>query len=277
VVTFLDVGQGDAAVIETPDGETWLVDAGGEPGGALARAIEPGAAVARFLATRGRDHLDVVVISHPHPDHYLGLLALADRVSIGTVMIAIDPAPDAPCAAPTGTPCFAAVLDRLRAAGARVVIPPLGTVRIAAGTRLDVVAPRYRPIDPPLVAAGDPVRTVNDNSLVVAITYAGRRILFLGDVEAEAEHDLVTTGDARADIVKVAHHGSATSSTPELVAATGASLAVISCGRGNRFGFPRAITLERWTAAGARVVRTDTDGAITVTIDRSGAVSTTTR
>jgi competence protein ComEC len=268
VVTFLDVGQGDAAVIETPDGETWLVDAGGEPGLGAARGSAPGAAVARFLTSRGRDRLDLVIVSHPHPDHYLGLLALVDRVAIDTVLVAIDPAE-------TGGE-LASVLDRLRATGARVAAPPLGLARVAGGARLEVLAPRYRPIDPPLVAGGDPVRSVNDNSLVVAVDYAGRRVLFLGDLEAEGEHDLAAAGLARADVVKVAHHGSATSSTPELVAATRASIAAISCGRANRFGFPRAIVLDRWTRAGARVVRTDADGAIAVTIDRGGAVSTTT-
>jgi competence protein ComEC len=275
VITFLDVGQGDAAVIETPAGETWLVDAGGEPGAERARAVAPGTAVARFLANRGRDRLDVVVVSHPHPDHYLGLLALVDRVAIGTVLVAIDPA--AAGATCGDGLCFAAVLDRLRAAGARVVVPPLGVAWSSGATGLEVLAPRYRPVDPPLVAGGDPVRSVNDNSLVVAVTHAGRRVVFLGDLEEEGELELAAAGLARGDVVKVAHHGSATSSTVELVAATGASLAVISCGRANRFDFPRASTLERWTAAGARIARTDVSGAITVSIDAAGAMSTTTR
>jgi competence protein ComEC len=270
VVTFLDVGQGDAAVIETPDGQTWLVDAGGDPGVGLARGAAPGKAVARFLAARGRTRLDLVIVSHPHPDHYLGLLALADAVAVDTVLVAVDPDPQ-----PDGA--FAHVLARLRAAGARVVVPPLGLAAAAGGARLEVLAPRYRPDGPPLVAAGDPVRSVNDNSLVVAVAYAGRRVLFLGDLEEEGEHELAAAGLARADVVKVAHHGSATSSTAELVAATGAEIAVISCGRGNRFGFPRAIALERWVAAGARVLRTDTAGAVTVTVDPVGAIATTTR
>jgi competence protein ComEC len=264
VVTFLDVGQGDAAVIETPGGATWLVDAGGLPGAAPRRAIEPGAAIARFLAARGRDRIDVVVISHPHPDHYLGLAALLDRVPIGAFLIAADAAPP--------PPELATLL-----AGRRVVVPPLGVAATSGGARLEVLAPRYRPDGPPVVAAGDPVRSVNDNSLVVAVTYAGRRVAFLGDLEEEGEHALVDAGLARADVVKVAHHGSATSSTPELVAASGASLAVISCGRANRFGFPRAAALDRWLTAGVRVLRTDLAGAITVSIDTAGAITTTAR
>ena len=172
-VTFLDVGQGDAAVIETPGGEVWLVDAGGEPGLDLARALAPGRAVARYLAGRGVRRIDLAVISHPHPDHYLGLHALLDLgFAIDTVLVAAEPEPPPACRAPT---CFAPLVARLRAAGTRVVTPPLGLARVSGGAALHVLAPAYHPLAPPLVAAGDPVRTVNDNSLVVAIEHAGRR------------------------------------------------------------------------------------------------------
>jgi competence protein ComEC len=116
------------------------------------------------------------------------------------------------------------------------------------------------------------VRSVNDNSLVVELRYRGRSILLLGDLEAEGEALLAEAGLPRVDVVKVAHHGSPTSSTAPLVAAARPARAVISCGRANRFGFPAPAVVERWRAAGADVARTDTDGTITVTVDARGAL-----
>jgi hypothetical protein len=98
-------------------------------------------------------------------------------------------------------------------------------------------------------------------------------LLFAGDVEAEGEDGLVAAGVGHADVVKVAHHGSPTSSTAGFIAATHPALAVISCGPGNPFGFPAPGVVARWRGAGADVARTDTDGAITVTIDDRGALA----
>ncbi len=166
------------------------------------------------------------------------------------------------------------MLDRLRAAGTVVRTPPLGLARIGAGVGLTVLAPTYHPTPPALVAAADPVRSVNDNSLVVMVSYRGRRVLFLGDVEEEGELALVDQLGP-VEVVKVAHHGSATSSSPALVAAVAARWAVVSVGAGNRFGLPRAGVLARWRQAGATVVRTDEAGAVGVTIDGAGAITVT--
>ena len=107
-----------------------------------------------------------------------------------------------------------------------------------------------------------------------AIQAVARRYFAQGDL-AEAEHALLACCDVRADVVKVAHHGSRTSSTPALVDATAAALAVISVGRGNRFGLPDEDVLERWQASGAAVRRTDLDGAITVSIAPDGSATVT--
>jgi competence protein ComEC len=171
-------------------------------------------------------------------------------------------------------PGFGAVAAGLIARGTRLRHPALGVARSEAGVELVVWAPRMQvAADAPVACAADPVRTVNDNSLVVALRYRGRTILFTGDIEGEGEDDLVAAGIGRADVVKVPHHGSPTSSTAALTAATRPALAVISCGRANAFGFPAASVVDRWRAAGARVVRTDTDGAITVTIDVRGEIA----
>ncbi|MBI4511199.1 MAG: DNA internalization-related competence protein ComEC/Rec2 [Deltaproteobacteria bacterium] len=273
-VTFLDVGQGDAAVLEAPQGETWLVDAGGplftEPN---VRAhgqprLDPGEeATWRFLRARRIRRLDVVIISHPHPDHYLGLRAVASHVPIGELWVAHGAADE------ETSPAWSDLLASLVAQGTRVVTPPVGLARERGGARIVVLWPRGTP--PRGFAEADSLRTVNDNSLVVRVEHAGRSILLAGDVEREGETELLGAVDAAAldvDVVKVPHHGSRTSSTSALVQATSPSLAVISCGRKNSFRFPAEEVVQRWRAAQARVLSTDADGAITVRISPSGQV-----
>jgi len=284
-VTFLDVGQGDAALIELPDGAVWLVDAGGQPSAAdLAQAAAPGRAIERVLAAYDHTRIDLAILSHPHPDHYLGLAGIEAPIDElwtaderdGNGVRSRDPAMPLARAAPVASPVpgFPVIAATLAARGTRLVDPPLGVARRAGDAQLVVWAPRYRPTaEAPAGCAADPVRTVNDNSLVIALGYRGRTILFAGDVEAEGEAELVAAGLGHVDVVKVPHHGSPTSSTARFVAATHPSLAVISCGRGNSFGFPSPDVVARWRDAGAVIARTDTDGAITVTIDAAGALA----
>jgi competence protein ComEC len=276
-VTFLDVGQGDAALIELPDGAVWLVDAGGQASARdLAQAAAPGRAIDRVLAAYGHAQIDLAIVSHPHPDHYLGLAGI--EAPIDALWTAEDtgaPRKDAGAAPPRAAlPGFRAIAAALAARGTRIEHPPLGVARSQAGVELSVWAPRYQPsAGGPVRCAADPVRTVNDNSLVIAVGYRGHTIVFAGDLEAEGEDVLVAAGIGRADVVKVPHHGSPTSSTASFVAATHPRLAVISCGPANAFGFPSPDVVERWRAAGAEIARTDHDGAITVTIDRDGALA----
>ncbi|HEX4422681.1 MAG TPA: ComEC/Rec2 family competence protein [Kofleriaceae bacterium] len=303
-VTFLDVGQGDAAVIELPGGAVWLIDAGGAANaGELAQAAAPGRAIDRVIAAYGHARIDLAILSHPHPDHYLGLAGI--ETPIDELWTADEAAGNhqpkaerqaAQVRSPPTLPGFAEIAAGLAARGTRIVHPALGVVRTEPGdaagddgdgdgrasgdtgggdgrVELVVWAPRYQPAPgAPAVCATDPVRTVNDNSLIVALRYRGRTILFAGDLEAEGEDDLVAAGVGPADIVKVPHHGSPTSSTARFVAATHPQLAVISCGRGNAFGFPSPAVVARWQAAGAAVARTDRDGAVTATIDATGSL-----
>ena len=263
-VTFLDVGQGDAAIVELPDGAVWLVDAGGIASARnMLAGSAPGRTVARALQAYGHDTIDLAIVSHPHPDHYLGFVALADTIAIRELWAIDDDR--------GGT--FAAIAHRLAARGTRITHPPLGTWRSASGVELEVWAPRYLAGDGALeLLAADPVRSVNDNSLVVAVRFAGRTVLFAGDLEIEGEDALVAAGIGEVDVVKVAHHGSRTSSSPDFIAQTRPELAVISCGVANAFGFPAPSVVARWRAAGARVLRTDEQGTITVSVDADGTL-----
>lgn len=251
-VTFLDVGQGDAALVDLPDGSAMLVDGGGlvgSPTDVGERALAP------LLAARRRAHLAVVVLSHPHPDHYLGLASALARVNVDALW-------DTGQGRAEGTAgAYAALLETFHARGAPILGPDaLCGTRTVGGATVEVLAPC-----PGYVAD----RGANDNSFVLRIHYGSRAVLFMGDAEREEERELVErlgrSGGLAADVLKVGHHGSRTSSSPELLGAVKPRVAVISCGVRNRFGHPHATTLDALTSAGARVLRTDRDGSVVVT------------
>ncbi len=254
--TFLDVGQGDACVVELPHGHVLVVDGGGS----FDPRFDPGRqVVAPFLWRRGIGRIDLIVLSHPHPDHANGLATLVDEFDVGEVWT------NGQETAQPGT------LALLAAAARRHV--PVGTPRplVVGGA---TIAPLW-PYDEAGAFGVDAVRSENDNSLVVSVGWRGRHILFAGDLEAEGEAGLIARAgpDAAADVVKVPHHGSKTSSTAPFVAATHPAWAVISVGERNRWGFPNPRVTARWNGAGARVLRTDHDGGVTVTIDERGRVA----
>ncbi len=264
--SFLDVGQGDATLLELP-GARILIDAGGSLDG---RGLDPGErAVLPALRARHVDHLELVVISHPHPDHIGGLLAVARAIPIDTLWWSGDA---------SGDPRLAPLLAELAARGTFITRPPLHSQ--LGGADLDALHPQAAGAAGAVAAhiQADDGLTTNDNSLVIRVRYAGRALLFPGDLEAEGE-DLARAyaGDAlRADVLKLPHHGSRTSSTDDFLDAVHPSLAVLSCGAGNRFGFPHAEVSARLAARAIRVLRTDRMGGITVTVAPEGTLRTAT-
>jgi len=236
-VTVLAVGHGDAILVSSGRAHL-LVDGGGVPEG-----IDPGARVVLpYLRERGIHRLDVVALSHPHPDHALGLLSVLRDVPADRVWL------------PAGLAGGALVDALLAAAGeARVERLGAGEVRALGAATVRVLSP----------AADAPwLRTVNDRSLVLRVGIpGGGSVLLPGDAGAAVEERLAPL---EATVVKVPHHGSRTASTPALVRAAHARLAIFSDGRFNRFGLPAAEVVERWRESGAEVLRTDVDGSIRV-------------
>ncbi len=258
--TVLDVGQGDAVLVDLPDGRAMLVDTGNVAPDAGATVIAP------LLAARRRDRLDVVVLTHPHPDHYGGLGHLLDAIAIGELWDsgqAEDEDPDG---------AASALLARARARGVRVRAPTelCDQPRRFGRARVDVLwpCPRYD------IGLGP-----NDNSLVLRVALGRRALLLTGDLEAHGEDALVARGAAlRADFLKVGHHGSRTSTTPAFVRAVAPRFAAISAGAHNRYGHPHAEPLAALRAAGAEVLRTGLHGGITVETDgRALSVTTAAR
>jgi competence protein ComEC len=247
-ITFLDVGQGDSALIDFPDGSAMLIDGGG----AVGSPVDPGkTVVGPMLRARRRSRVDIGVLSHPHPDHFIGLASALPAVGVGQFW---DTGQGE--SAESG-PVYNALLANLRRRGIPVLRPTsLCSKNLALGNaNVRVLAPC-----PDLT----PGVHANDNSFVLRVSMGTRSALLVGDAESEQEGRLLALDRAllRAEVLKVGHHGSRTSSTPEFLDAVGPSKAVISCGVRNRFGHPHPHTLDHLAARGIQVLRTDRLGAV---------------
>ncbi len=252
-LTFLSVGQGDGVVIELPNGETLVLDAGGSPVG----SFDPGErVVAPYLWSRGLTQLAVLALSHPHPDHANGLPYLLSRFDVGELWQSGEPCPLAACQE----------LERLSLSRG---VPHL---RLGAAPFRRSFGPVALTLLWPQAPLGyDPTLGENDNSMVFRLTFGRFTALLPGDIEAAAEGRLVAEAiDLHADVLKAPHHGSDTSSTPAFVSRVHPHDVVFSVGPRNHFGFPRESVVARYSNAGARRERTDLDGAVTFITDGRG-------
>jgi competence protein ComEC len=237
-VTFLDVGQGDAILIEGPDGQRILVD-----GGPSAEAID--AALGRRLPFYDR-RIDLVVLTHPEADHLGGLPAVLRRYDVGSALAS---------PAQGDTAAYRAWADALRAESVPSQEAVAGdTIDLGNGARLYVLS---APLD-----GSD----YNEDSVVIKLAMGQASFLLTGDIESSREAALIcSSADLRATVYKVPHHGSATSSSSEFVSAVRPLVDVISVGRDNPFGHPSPEVLERLD--GDAVFRTDLQGDIVISTD----------
>jgi competence protein ComEC len=246
-ITVLDVGQGDAVLVDLPDGSAMLVDGGGMVGSPVdlgERVIQP------VLRARRRRQLETIVLSHPHPDHFGGLTSTLPRMKVGELW-------DSGQGEDLGAgPTYAALLAGARTRGIPIRRPRdlCGAPREAGGVTIEVLAP---------CPGYAPDASANDSSLVLRLSYGARAALLVGDAEHEEERMLLRApGSLHSDLLKVGHHGSRTSSSPAFLAAVGPSLAAISAGVRNRFGHPHPRTLAALEEQRIEVARTDRGGEI---------------
>jgi competence protein ComEC len=243
-VTFLAVGEGDAAVVRFPGSRVMLIDGGG----AFRSTFDPGERiVAPFLWSQKIMHLDYVALSHPDRDHFGGLIFIVHNFSPDEFWTSGTSSEDASY----GELVEAAQHARTRSRLCNSATAPM----TIGGVAIRCVGP--------LASAAE--LKENNSSSVIRLTYGRTALLFPGDLEAKGEHELIASGaDLRATILKVPHHGSHTSSSAAFITAVHPELAVISLGYHNRFHFPADEVLERYGSAGVTVMRTDEDGAVSV-------------
>jgi competence protein ComEC len=250
-VSVLDVGQGDAILVEGSRGGRLLIDGGPDPGRLLVvldQRIPP-----------WDRRIDAVILTHPHEDHVAGLARLLDRYQVRRVF---EPGMRGP------GPGYAAWLSRLASTGSPM------RLGLAAGDRLAVDEIDIRVLWP--IRGGVPVKPpdggtgINNVSIVVLGAVGDYRFLLAGDVEEAIDPSLLGEHLPRLDLLKVAHHGSRTATTQAFVDAVRPGIAIASAGTGNPYGHPARATLDRLSDAGARVFRTDRDGTVAVTFAATG-------
>lgn len=253
-ITMVDVGQGDSIFVAFPGGKTMLLDGGGLPGSAYIRSRRAGMdvgedVVSPFLWSRGLKRLDVVALTHAHQDHLAGLAAVLRNFQVGELWVGRD----------IQTPAYAALLDEARASGVPVIHKKRGDRLNWNGVRMQVLWPES--LEPAKAAA-------NNDSLVLRLQSGMETLLLTGDIEQLVERTLEANGDSlAADFLKVPHHGSRTSTTAPFLNSVHPRFAAISVGENNPFGHPNADVLRRIESEGARLYRTDRDGAITMLTD----------
>ncbi|MBW2038029.1 MAG: DNA internalization-related competence protein ComEC/Rec2 [Deltaproteobacteria bacterium] len=250
-VTFLDVGQGDCALVEFPRGKRMLIDGGG-----LYGDFDVGEkVVAPFLWEKRILGVDYLVLTHPQPDHYKGLIFVAQHFRVQEFWHngLLSPAP-----------AYRQLLQVIKEKRIRMVRAEDGFSRSIGGVWVEVLHP------PMGWMPGGPRKRgwVNNNSVVLKISFGDHSLLFTGDIEKEAEARLLKASKGlRAQLIKVPHHGSKTSSTYYFVKEVFPLYAVISLGFRNPFHFPSRRVVRRYKGFGCRVLRTDLDGAIMATSD----------
>ena len=245
LVTFFDVGQGDSIFVEVPDGNQILIDGGPSD---------------RILAKLGRvmpfwdRSIDLLILTHPHADHLDGLLEVLKRYDVDMVLES---------GVEHSIPEYQEWRELLERRGIQVVPALVGErVDAGAGVTMEILSPfeAYQ---------GVPAKNVHDANVASRLIHGENSFLFMGDAEKMIEYRLLFESPQLidADILKVGHHGSKTSSSAEFLQAVSPEVAVISAGRKNRFGHPTQEVLERLAATGTEIFRTDRDGDIQIRSD----------
>lgn len=237
-VHFIDVGQGDAALIEA-QGHYMLIDAGENDKGSLVRD---------YLKQHNVKELDYVIGTHPHSDHIGGLDTVMNAFPVKNILL--------PEKGHT-TKTFEDVLTAIEKQKLQITRPVVGTVYELGDARFTIIAPN-----------DDYEDSINDWSVGIKLTYGNRSFVFTGDAEKKAEQDISSSGiDITADVLKVGHHASSTSSSEALIKAVNPEYAVIMCGQDNSYGFPHIETIDMLNQYQVQILRTDLQGTITAICD----------
>lgn len=241
IVTYIDVGQGDSALLER-NGHYMLIDGGD---------VQTREQLVQFLTDYGVTELDYVVGTHPHNDHIGGLDMVVKEFDVKTILM--------PKAVST-TKAFERLTEAIRQKGLKIKAPVPGDEFILGDdVRISTLSPQPGEYE-----------DVNNYSIVFLVEFGNTRFMFTGDAEKLVEDEILAHGDdIRADVLYLGHHGSNTSTSGAFLQAVSPSIGVISCGKDNSYNHPHEKVVNRLTDAGVEIYRTDIDGTITVVSDGS--------
>ncbi|MRX71625.1 MBL fold metallo-hydrolase [Bacillus lacus] len=244
-VHYIDVGQGDAMLLKLPNGQNMVIDAGDN---------QYGQSVVNYIKNQGVSHIDYVVGTHPHADHIGGLDDVIKSFSIGKIYM------------PSQTSTSQTYLDVINAINAK----KLTITRAAAGVSIINTTVSGKTFQMFMTGPVKNYSNTNDNSAVIKAVYGSTSFLFTGDAEHAAETDMINAGyDLRANILKVGHHGSDTSTSTAFLNKVNPSASVISVGS-NSYGHPTSSTINRLLNMGSKIYRTDMNGTVIITTSGSG-------
>ena len=264
-ITAIDVGQGDSLLAVTPEGRTMLIDAGGPVGShgvsEIVSNFDVGEeVVSPYLWTRRLRRLDVMVLTHAHTDHMGGMPAALENFRPRELWVSVD----------TGSALYAALLKKAGDLGIQVRHLHAGDQAMLGSVAVSVLGPEpaYR----------NPGAPRNDDSLVLEMRLGKASVLLEGDAERPSEDAMVAAGRLHpVTLLKVGHHGSRTSSNPEFLAQVRPVDAVVSVGKRNTFGHPRAEVIERFSSGRTHLFRTDEFGLTSFLLTADGGIHETVR
>ena len=234
-VTYIDVGQADSILIQTPGGKNLLIDAGNNGDAST---------IVTYLKAQNISRLDYVIATHSHEDHIGSLDTVIKTFDIGQVVMPKES---------SNTQTFRDVMTAIANKG-------LKPIEAKAGVKLDMGSEIYAEL---LAPNSSGYEDTNDYSAVLRLVYGKNSFLFTGDAEAQSETEMLRLGSQlKADVLKVGHHGSRTSSTAAFLKLVAPKYAIISVGKGNSYGHPTGEALARLSSVGATIYRTDESGTI---------------
>lgn len=243
-LVFFDIGQGDAIFIETPRKYQILIDGG--PDGSL--MLEKLTQEMPF----GDNAIDLIILTHPDSDHITGLISVLERYKVDNIIYT---------GVVKNTTKYKKFKDLIEKQDAKIIIAEYGQRIKLEQVVLDILYPFEN-------LYNKEVQNVNNSSVVVQMRYKENSFLFTGDIVKQGEKEILEKKIfLDSDVLKVAHHGSKTSSYRDFVEAVSPEIAIIQCGRNNRFGHPHSVIMETFEEFGARILRTDIDGDIRIVAD----------
>lgn len=239
-VHYIDVGQADSILIQSPGNKVMLIDAGNN---------SDGTSVVSYLKSQGVNRIDVLIGTHPHEDHIGGMDNVVNSFDIGSIYM--------PRASSTSK-TFEDLLNAIKGKGLKVTTAVGGiSIDFDSGVKTDILAPNGTSYD-----------DLNNYSSVIKMTFGNTSYLFTGDAENISEQEMLSKGyNLQADVLKVGHHGSSYSTTSAFLKSVSPKYAVISVGKGNSYGHPSAETINRLNASNIQIYRTDEAGTIIITSD----------